>query len=343
MSFLKKSFLSRVVETLQDTEKLKSPVVMKHGNSLDTEIARLQKELEKPEADVKKIEQHIKYMEIGKAGEQALLFELTNSFLPMMILHDVYIEHNGFNAQFDFIVITRQFFLVIEVKKYYGNVTVNEKGEFIRTVKRGSRTVFEEGMYSPIRQVERQVEVLRSMLIDHEIIEQTQIRYAVAFANERTVIDLKKAPLDIQDKVVRSDGIVPFLKSELTKKSPVHFRDKRMQGYAEYIKSQHVDKYKAEIFKEEEKPFFTEEEVFVVKKDTESLSDEGLEESLKAFRKKLADESGRKAFYIFTNKTLDELIEKKPTTLEALRNISGIGDKKIEEFGADLLQLIEKN
>lgn len=341
MSFLKKSFFSRVVETLKDKEELKSPIVIKDGNSADIEIARFQKELVKPGADVKKIEQQIKFLEIGKAGERALLFELTNSFLPMMILHDVYIEHDGLNAQFDFVVVTRQFFLVIEVKKYYGNITVNEKGEFIRTVKRGNRTVFEEGVYSPIRQVERQAEVLRSMLVDHKIIKQTPIRYAVAFANEKTVIDLKKAPREMQDKVVRSDGIVQFLKAELAKKSPVHFRDKRMQDYAEYIHSQHVEKYQVERFDEEEKDFFIDEEIPVVKEEVISYLDEGLEKNLKAFRKKLADESGRKAFYIFTNKTLDELVEKKPTTLKELKKISGIGDKKIAEFGTALLQLIK--
>lgn len=230
MSFIKKPFLSRVIDALKDKEELTSPVVIKHGDSMDSEITRLQKELanKQPGVDFKKIEQQIKYLEIGKAGEQALLFELTNSFLPIMILHDVYIEHKGLNAQFDFIIVTRQFFLVIEVKKYYGNITVNEKGEFIRTVNRGTRTVFKEGMYSPIRQVQRQVEVLRSMLVDHKIIKKTPIQYAVAFANEKTVIDLKKAPSDIKDKVFRNDGIVAFLKAALSKKSPVHFLDKRM-------------------------------------------------------------------------------------------------------------------
>lgn len=266
----------------------------------------------------------------------------------MMILHDVYIEHKGFNAQFDFILITRNFFLVVEVKKYYGNITVNEKGEFIRTVNRGNRTVFKEGVYSPIRQVDRQVEVLRNMLVDHEIIKETPIRSVVAFANEKTVIDLKKAPANIRDRVVRVDGIVSFLEAELAKKSPVHFLDKRMENYAEYIKKQHIDKYVGEMSDDEEQYVF-EEDVMVVKDDVKkenpsvNLRDGKLEVVLKKFRMTIANETGVKAFHIFTNKTLDELIDKKPTTLKELKTVSGIGEKKIEVFGARLVQVIIEN
>ena len=347
MTFVKKPFLARVVDAMKDKEELKSPVVVKHGDSMDLEIARLHKELSGKNStmDIKKIEQQIKYLEIGKAGEQSLLFELTNSFLPIMILHDVYIEHKGLNAQFDFIILTRKFFMVIEVKKYYGNITVNEKGEFIRTVNRGSRTVFKEGMYSPIRQVERQVEVLRSMLVDHEIIQRTPILYAVAFANEKTVIDLKKAPTNIKDKVFRSDGIVTFLKNELAKKSPVHFFDKRMRDLAEYVNGQHINKHSLENPEEEVVSFYTEEEEVPVAATVEvepiPVSNEDLELKLKVFRKKTADESGRKAFHIFTNKTLDSLLEIRPTTLDELRKIPGISDKKIDEFGVALVAILE--
>ncbi|WP_194841662.1 nuclease-related domain-containing protein, partial [Sporosarcina obsidiansis] len=91
------------------------------------EIGRLRNKLAEGllPVDSKKLELQIKLLEIGKAGEQSLLFELTNSFLPIMILHDVYIKHKGLSAQIDFIVVTRQFILVIEVKKYFGNITVN--------------------------------------------------------------------------------------------------------------------------------------------------------------------------------------------------------------------------
>lgn len=350
MSFVKKPFISRMFDALKDKENLKMPVVIKDEESIDIEIDRLKRELVETKLSdkrVKEIEKQIKLFEIGKSGEQSLLFELKNSFLPIMILHDIQIEHKDLKAQFDFIVITRQFFLVIEVKKYYGDITVNEKGEFIRTVNRGSRTISKEGMYSPVRQVERQVDVLRKMLMDNDVIERTPIRFAVAFANEKTVVDLKDAPAEVKDKVFRSDGIVSFLRAELAKKSPVHFGDTRMREFAEYIKEQHVNKNVIEKQDEPEVNFYIEEIAQKRNIDTDGsrsveISDEELEASLKKFRKELADNSGRKAFHVFTNKTLDELVGKRPSTLEDLRQIYGLGDTKIIEFGEELVGIFRE-
>src|SRR5690606_37646531 len=106
------------MDALKDKEDLKSPVVIKEADFMDTEIARLQRELAEgglSDKRVKELEKQIKLFEIGRSGEQSLLFELKNAFLPIMILHDIQIEHKDLRAQFDFILITRQFFLVIEV------------------------------------------------------------------------------------------------------------------------------------------------------------------------------------------------------------------------------------
>lgn len=56
---------------------------------------------------------------------------------------------------------------------------------------------------------------------------------------------------------------------------------------------------------------------------------------------KKAKEQNVKAFYIFTNKTLEELIMKKPTTIEELKKINGIGETKINSFGEELINLIK--
>ena len=65
-----------------------------------------------------------------------------------------------------------------------------------------------------------------------------------------------------------------------------------------------------------------------------------LEALLKKYRLKKSKESGMKAFHIFTNKTLDELVEKRPVTIDELRKIRGIGEKKIADFGGELVKVI---
>ncbi|WP_269049428.1 restriction endonuclease [Sporosarcina sp. G11-34] len=74
--------------------------------------------------------------------------------------------------------------------------------------------------------------------------------------------------------------------------------------------------------------------------DSMSNTSNKLETILKEFRLKKSRQSGMKAFHIFTNKTLDELVEKRPITIEELRKVKGIGEKKIEGFGEELVWII---
>ncbi len=59
--------------------------------------------------------------------------ELKNAYIPMIVLHDLHIEHNGLSSQIDYLVITQKVNLVIEGKNLVGNIEVTKNGEFIRT------------------------------------------------------------------------------------------------------------------------------------------------------------------------------------------------------------------
>ncbi len=59
--------------------------------------------------------------------------------------------------------------------------------------------------------------------------------------------------------------------------------------------------------------------------------------ALKDWRKAKANELDVPAFVIFGDKTLRELAQVLPQTLEELQNIYGIGEAKVEKFGAELL------
>ncbi len=64
--------------------------------------------------------------------------------------------------------------------------------------------------------------------------------------------------------------------------------------------------------------------------------------SLKEWRKKKARDLDIAAFMVFSNKTLLHLAEENPRTREALREIYGIGEQKLEAFGAELLEEMKK-
>lgn len=66
-----------------------------------------------------------------------------------------------------------------------------------------------------------------------------------------------------------------------------------------------------------------------------------LEEALKKFRMKLATEKNMKAFHIFNNKTLDDLLLKQPRSLDELKTVTGLGEMKINSFGAGIIEIIQ--
>jgi len=62
--------------------------------------------------------------------------------------------------------------------------------------------------------------------------------------------------------------------------------------------------------------------------------DEALFDRLRTVRKRLADERGVPAYVIFGDATLREMARRYPTTKEALAGIFGVGQRKLQEFGA---------
>ena len=69
-------------------------------------------------------------------------------------------------------------------------------------------------------------------------------------------------------------------------------------------------------------------------------ADQALYEQLKAARGALAKTQKVPAYVIFHDKTLIELAQHKPETLEAMLDISGIGETKLKRYGQPLLDVI---
>jgi len=57
-------------------------------------------------------------------------------------------------------------------------------------------------------------------------------------------------------------------------------------------------------------------------------------------RKKLAEQHGLPVFAVFTNEQLAEIVRQKPTNLEGLAEIPGVGKSKCEKFGENMLGVL---
>ncbi|WP_424941083.1 DNA helicase RecQ [Aliiroseovarius sp. S253] len=71
-----------------------------------------------------------------------------------------------------------------------------------------------------------------------------------------------------------------------------------------------------------------------------SEEDAPLLSALKAKRRALAEAARVPAYVVFTDKTLIEMAETRPATLDDMARVGGVGAKKLESYGADFLQVI---
>jgi ATP-dependent DNA helicase RecQ len=66
-------------------------------------------------------------------------------------------------------------------------------------------------------------------------------------------------------------------------------------------------------------------------------------EALKEWRKSIAAEKSIPAYCVFHDSTLTEIANQLPKTNQELRSIKGIGERKIEDYGEDILRIVAGN
>jgi ATP-dependent DNA helicase RecQ len=71
--------------------------------------------------------------------------------------------------------------------------------------------------------------------------------------------------------------------------------------------------------------------------------DTALHAALKAWRSEIARQRGVPAYVVLHDSTIDGIAASRPATLAQLRGIAGIGDKKLERYGEELIALVRVN
>lgn len=179
-------------------DKIKEPTFLKDDSEAKDQLIKLKQLREiAPSELVVQIDAEIRQVEAGIFGEDNVRYELANSHLPMYVLHDLYLEREGLTAQIDYLLVTRKKVYVIECKNLYGDIEINSRGDFIRTMTFGSHTK-KEGIYSPITQNRRHLELIKQIGLSHRtnLIKKAiyekffydSIRSVVVLANSKTVL-----------------------------------------------------------------------------------------------------------------------------------------------------------
>lgn len=332
-------------------DKMKEPVFLKESSDAQRQLAVLKK-LEpqlSPEGQ-KKIRQDIKFLEYGILGENQIAYELKNSHMPMYILHDIYLEAGDLSAQIDYIVVTRKMCFLIECKNLFGNIEINSKGEFIRTLELGGRKT-KEGIYSPVTQNERHMDLLKFIKTGTKGNVVTRFmadkyfgdfyKSVVVLANPKTVLNARYAKKEIREKVIRGDQLIAYIKEQYKSSKELEDSDDKMKSWAESFLKLH---------KEVEKDYTQKYQQFMVVDSGKTEEGNGrktadgnteLCDKLKAYRLEKSREEKIKPYYIFNNNQLADLIAAMPASKQELQSVPGFGPVKAGKYGDDILNIMK--
>ena len=334
-----------MIDTLMG-ETMSEPEFIKPVNVEDNkQVIQLNELLDKVgDNDKEKINEEILKVKSGISGEKNIEFELKQiRDMPFYCLHDIRLVNGEEVAQLDFILVMRNTILILESKRMTGNVSIDNEGNFVRQYQDYKHNVYKkEGMYSPITQNKRHVDIVSRML-EYEGFKKLHFTQLVVIANDKTVVDKRFAPKSIKDVIVKYDQLAEKVRN-ISTDTGVTFNDKQMKEIANFfllnnnpIKFNYVEKLGLKLS----------EPKVEVKVDDESIEivDDDLYEALKKYRyekakeKKMLDKLG----YIFTNDQLSELVLNRPMTKETFISIKGFGENKYNEYGEDIIKIIKEH
>lgn len=228
-------------------------VILKETSDAKKYLMQLAELYEKSTGDLKnKIEKEIKYVKAGIVGEDNILFELKNSGMDMIVLQDIYIESEDLSAQIDFYVITPKLTFIIESKNLFGNIEINNQGDFIRTFEINGKRI-KEGIYSPITQNERHMQVIKNKKLENAgiLTRMTVNTYfddyyksLVVLANPKTVLNAKYARKDVKVKMIRADQLISVIKRLCMESKIATYSKKEMMESAERVLALNVEERK---------------------------------------------------------------------------------------------------
>lgn len=334
---------------------LKKPHFYKADSDAKKQLERLQQlHATAPDRVKPQIERDMKLLAYGIAGEESVAFELNNSYLPIIVLHDLRFEHDGLSAQIDYLIITTKFCLVVECKNLFGNLEVNSRGEFIRELEfNGKRK--KEGIYSPVTQNVRHMEMIKVLRLANKKNPLMRValeksfgelhKSVIVLANPKTVINLKRAPKEIKDQIIRGDQLIAHIKKLLRENKDLASSEKDMYEMADFFVGLHKENpvdYTAK--------YLLEDNVEVRDKAVEALPDQveiditetPLYQALKQYRYEISKAEGIKAFYVYNNLQLEEVIAAMPRNLDELKKVSGFGEVKCEKYGEAILRIVDR-
>lgn len=359
-----------IIDSLSEALRFKETIFFKEESTLQEEYDALKK-LNEEYPNNKMVKQKLYTVKKGLEGENEIAYQLKKSNIGMYVLRDVKLKHNDLTAQIDYVIITPIFTYYVECKNLIGNIRVTDKGEFVREYNVGGKKI-RKGMYSPLRQVEAQREVVRKIWEDSnssiiKLFASKNFNYyrrvLVVAANQDTILNTNRAPKDMKYKVLRADSLVRQMEYDISHRNKDEIveskngMEKIAKLYLDICVNENKDYYnyymnkycnydgKKRVLekKKVDKKLKNAEEMKVDSQGKlEKVTEEELKNILIEFRKNRSKKMNIPAYYVFTNKELEELIEVEPKTVEELRKSNILSEIKIRTHGKEIVDIFNR-
>lgn len=323
-----------LIDTALDAFRFKDTIFYKETSDIEDKYNALKK-LSEEYPNNEKIINKLYIVKKGLDGENEIAYQLKKSNIGMYVIRDLKVKYEDLSAQIDYVIITPVYTYYVECKNLIGNITVTDKGEFIREYEINGKKI-KKGMYSPLRQVEAQREVIRKIwdnntsnfkkMFASKNFEHYR-RVLVVAANQETILNTNKAPKDIKYKILRADSLINQIKYDLNHRDKDEIFDskKKLEEYAQsYINISNNEKI----------------DYYNYYKNKYCTSNINIKEELISFRTRRSKEMKIPAYYVFTNEELDKIVELNPKTIEELSPI--LSSIKIKTHGKEILNIIKK-
>ena len=195
-------------------------MIIKEADDKKSAIQSLHSLLARPDcsSDIgKKIEQEIRNIQAGIRGEEEAAYEMKvhwGESKNWMVIHDLRIEHGGFVAQIDHMLINRfSEVWVCESKHFSEGVAVNEHGEFAAFF--GGKPY---GVPSPIEQNNRHMLILKRMFDAGVVKLPTRLGFTIkpelkslVLVSKRARIGRPKTKIDGLESIIKNDQMFKFI------------------------------------------------------------------------------------------------------------------------------------
>lgn len=242
-------------------EQFRDTIFLKEDSTLQKRVKELESLLEK-DSQNEQLQQELFLSKKGLKGEDEIVYQLKKANIGMYVLRDINIEYEDLKAQIDFIVITPWCCYFIECKNLMGNITLDERGNFIREYKYKGHSI-KKGMESPFRQVCAQREVykkiwmkkqgkLKTFLFEKSFEEMHRV--LVVAANGENILNTKNAPKDIKYEVIKADALIRKLEYDGNHSDKSLWENrKEMESWANHFLLLNVNNENKDLLNEEPK------------------------------------------------------------------------------------------